>query len=143
MKRIGWIVGLALLGGCGLMGGGGPETTEWETELQSQAGFNGFSGDVEATAGSGQTMASITLEGGTAGAAYPWHIHVGSCGSGGGIVGPPDAYSYLRPGNDPQARSTANLNLELSPGGDYYVDVHRSPEDLGSIVACGNLRVSD
>ena len=43
-------------------------------------------------------------------------------------------------GANGQASASANLDVALSEDGQYYINVHRSPQDLGTIVACGQLR---
>ena len=42
---------------------------------------------------------------------------------------------------DPDGKATADVNIpvETPTGGDYFVNVHASPDNMGTIVACGNL----
>ncbi|MGH7476642.1 MAG: hypothetical protein ACRELD_10160 [Longimicrobiales bacterium] len=97
-------------------------------------------GAAAANTGWGQTGASITIAGADSGGQHPWHVHTGSCDSGGGIVGPATAYPVLSVGANGQASASATVALELTPGASYHVNVHRSPTDLGTIIACGDLR---
>lgn len=115
------------------------EPAEWNATLEPRGGT-----DVRATARAvttpGQTAVAINMAGGTAGATNPWHIHRGTCGSGGAIVGDPGAYPPLRPTSAGGATATAHVRVQLVPGEDYHVNIHRSPELLDQIIACGNLR---
>jgi hypothetical protein len=85
----------------------------------------------------GSTRATVTLQGGLTAASYPWHIHAGTCGSQGAIVGNPDSYGELSASASGMGSATANLDAPLDPAKSYYINLHR--EDMG-IVACGNLR---
>ena len=86
--------------------------------------------------------ATLTLRGGLAAGSYPWHVHVGRCGSDGPILGNPDDYSPLVPSaTEGQDNATARFEATLEPGAEYYVNVHESVEEIGNIVACGNLEI--
>jgi hypothetical protein len=96
--------------------------------------------NARAASAAGQTAVSINLSGGQSGGTHPWHVHIGTCASGGGIAGDPSAYPPLRPDTNGSASAVAHLTVQLIPGDDYHVNVHRSPEALGEIVGCGDLR---
>lgn len=83
---------------------------------------------------------TITLRGGLVQGDYPWHVHEGTCGSGGPIVGDPSEYPPLSTGSGTVGSATATFDADLDPDGAYYINIHR-PEDLETIVACGQLRV--
>jgi len=87
-----------------------------------------------------QTQATVTLAGGTAGAVYPWHIHSGSCGQAGPIVGPPTAYTSLSVNADGTSTVVVTLPFATPTSGAYYVNVHASPSDMGTIVSCADLK---
>jgi hypothetical protein len=88
-----------------------------------------------------QTRASVTISGAEPGAVHPWHIHSGRCGDNGPIVGPASAYPPLTASAEGAASVTANLPYATPMSGSYYVNVHRSPTEMGTIVACGNLAI--
>jgi superoxide dismutase, Cu-Zn family len=113
---------------------------EWNATLTGQGAHAGARATARAVTGIAQTAIAITLTGGESGGTHPWHVHSGSCGSGGGIVGDPGAYPPLRPGTGGNASATARIALELMAGQTYHVNIHRSATDLGTIVACGELR---
>jgi len=96
---------------------------------------------VAAGSGAGSTVATVSITGGKAGAVYPWHVHVGKCGQtpGGKVWGDPSAYKPLTAGADGSAKGTATIAMAVPTSGDYYVNIHASPSDMGTIVSCGNL----
>ena len=112
---------------------------DWEASLAAQ-GNSGVLGAVAARSAAATSAASITISGATPGARHPWHIHRGTCGSNGAIVGSAAAYPVLEVGSNGIASASAQLDVHLDEGGLYYVNVHRSPTDLGTIVSCGALR---
>jgi Cu/Zn superoxide dismutase len=96
---------------------------------------------VQAGSGAGTTVATVSLTGGTPGAVYPWHVHVGKCGMmpGGKVWGDGSAYKPMTVGSDGTATSTATISMAPPSSGGYYVNIHASPSDMGTIVSCGNL----
>lgn len=115
------------------------DTSTWQTSLDAQDGFDGISGNASADVRDGQTQAMASVSGAPAGGAHPWHIHFGTCGSGGGIVGAAGAYPMLEIGDDGSASANATIDVALDSNQSYYVNVHASADDLETIVACGDL----
>lgn len=111
----------------------------WNARLTGQAGYPSVSGSARASVANNQTTTTISLTGATAGGTHPWHVHEGKCGSGGAIVGDASAYSPLSVGTQGTAQGSATLSVVLNEAKDYHVNVHASPTDLPTIVACGNL----
>lgn len=87
----------------------------------------------------GRTGVTIEIRGAASEAMLPWHLHEGVCGSGGAIVGDPAAYPPLAAGLDGSASGEATIDVALSPGADYHVNVHKSPSETETIIACGDL----
>ncbi|HEV2148681.1 MAG TPA: hypothetical protein VGR37_14855 [Longimicrobiaceae bacterium] len=110
----------------------------WTATLASQGG-SPVRGTARAVARSGHTVATVALTGARAGAVHPWHIHEGTCGSGGSIVGAGNAYPPLQVASNGAANAEAHLMLTLNEARSYHVNVHASPTELGNIVACGEL----
>lgn len=110
----------------------------WNAALASQGG-SAVTGTATATAREGHIIATIAVTGAPAGGTHPWHIHEGTCGSGGPIVGPPTAYPPLQVASNGAANAEAHLMLNLNEARAYHVNVHASPTELGNIVACGDL----
>ncbi len=114
------------------------QITDWRGTLSAENN-SGLRGAASARSGYGQTGVSVTIAGLAAGEQHPWHIHSGTCGSGGPIVGAPTAYPVLQVGSNGEASASASLNVELNSGSSYYVNIHKSPSDLGTIVGCGPI----
>ncbi|HEX8695522.1 MAG TPA: hypothetical protein VF746_24125 [Longimicrobium sp.] len=103
-------------------------------------GGSGVSGTASAMDMSGATHATITIRGGTAGGVHPWHIHEGRCGdTNPPIVGTPSAYPPLSVGGGGNATAEAHVPVSLNEAKNYIVNVHASPTNLGTIIACGDL----
>lgn len=123
-----------------------PTQAQWHGRIYPVVGAGGQRAEANSVANATMTRlgdlrvrATVTLRGGLAAGSYPWHVHVGGCGSGGAIIGDPDEYPPLVPGSDGMGDVTATFNASLDPGGTYHVNVHRSEEEMVTIVACGEL----
>lgn len=115
------------------------EPRDWSATVQER-GDSGVRANVRAASAPGQTAVSINLAGGQSNGTHPWHVHRGTCGNDQGIVGDPGAYPPLRPNSAGAASATALITVQLVPDGNYMVNVHRSPQALNEIIACGQLR---
>lgn len=124
---------------------GDPDTgaTDWSVQLESRAGTDVRGSatvqsvvleDVAAT-----TVATVRITGSTVGSRHPWHVHSGTCATGGPIMGDASEYPVLDVGADGEASEDADLGIGLDEDANYHVNIHRSPSDLGTIIACGNL----
>lgn len=120
--------------------------TQWHGRIyRGTAGVEGEQDEV-ATAtmtrlsmGTGDNVrASLAGRGGLAAGSYPWHVHAGTCGSDGAIIGPADEYPPFDAGGAGMGNVTADFNGNVSPDAQYYVNIHRSADDL-TVIACGNL----
>lgn len=111
----------------------------WTGTLTGQGAHTNVAGTARATVREGHTIATVTLTGGTPGHVHPWHIHEGTCGSGGPVVGSGSAYPPLQVGSEGRATGEAHLMLTLNEAKSYHVNVHASATDMGTIVACGAL----
>lgn len=140
------LIGIIALAGCAVSTEDGVDVDpitdrigDWEASLAAQ-GNSGVLGTVAARSAAATSAASITISGAQSGARHPWHIHRGTCGSNGPIVGDASAYPVLVAGSNGVASASAELDVHLDEDGAYYVNVHRSPSDLGTIISCGALR---
>jgi hypothetical protein len=120
-------------------GGLSATTGDWSAELSSRnnSGITGTAGVQSAVVGSG---VRISIRGATSGAAHPWHIHAGPCSNSGGIMGSPASYPVLTVAADGTASANITISTPLTEGNAYSVNVHRSASDMGTIVACGDLK---
>jgi hypothetical protein len=112
----------------------------WAASLEARPQFPEVSAELTAVRTVGGTTVQIELTGAEPRSTHPWHVHRGTCEIGGGIVGDPAGYPSLRVGDDGRALETAVIDAELQPGQNFHVNVHRAPDDLGTIIACGNLQ---
>ncbi len=86
-----------------------------------------------------ETLAFASIENAVPGGEHPWHVHLGQCGNDRGVLGPADAYEPLQVGGNGRAESTARLPIPAPVSGQYFVNVHASRNNMGTIIACGNL----
>ncbi len=112
----------------------------WQLAIEPNEGFDiAGEGRINALPGN-RTRAAIEIRNAESGAQHPWHVHEGQCGSNGAIVGDPAAYAVLTADPDGEASGVAMIELALDPEADYYVNIHKSPSETDTIVACGSLR---
>jgi superoxide dismutase, Cu-Zn family len=112
---------------------------DWKGTLRGQDMYTNVGGETTALVYEGETQSTVNITGATPGATHPWHIHEGDCGSGGPIVGNPSAYPPLVVGNDGTASASARITVQLNEAKHYFVNVHASPTNLATIVACGSI----
>lgn len=111
----------------------------WEATVKGSGSYAAIGGNARMTAGAGDVTATISLTGATPGY-YPWHVHQGTCATGGPVVGDPGAYGLLTVGSDGKSQGTARLTgVKLNEASNYHVNVHLSATQLGTIIACGDL----
>lgn len=78
---------------------------------------------------------TVTLQNAEAGQLYPSHFHQGDCGSGGVIVYPLETL----PGGPESIVTHIDASVFDVINSDLYINIHRSPDDLETIVACGEV----
>jgi hypothetical protein len=111
---------------------------EWNGSLQPQTGY-AVTGSFKAFVKDGRTEVTVNVANASPGQQLAWHIHEGSCGNDRGIIGGASSYPPLVVGNNGAANGRANLTVSLDEAKDYFVNVHASPTNLETIVACGDL----
>ncbi|MGH7475111.1 MAG: hypothetical protein ACRELD_02385 [Longimicrobiales bacterium] len=111
---------------------------DFTATIRSNPGFQ-VNGNAQAIASLGRTVVTTAVTNATPAATHPWHVHRGSCGSGGPIVGDAADYPLLEIDADGQDRAVATIDVQLEDDEDYYINVHESPQRMSSIVACGAL----
>jgi hypothetical protein len=116
---------------------------KWGGKLMPQGGTN-VAGSVAIEPGSGgsSTHATVTITGGDPGVTYPWHVHAGKCGDNGAVVGQAPAYTPIKIGKDGNGKADVTLPFAIPDNGAYYVNIHKSATDMGTIVSCGNLSMA-
>jgi hypothetical protein len=86
-----------------------------------------------------KTRAFVSIQNAVPGGEHPWHVHIGQCGNDRGIFGAADAYEPLRVASNGQAQEAAELQVPVPTSGQYFINVHASRNNMGAIIACGNL----
>jgi hypothetical protein len=117
-----------------------PPVMRWEANLTGTQQFPEVTAEANVIRTVGVTTVELRLAGGQPGATHPWHIHHGTCAQSGGIVGEPGSYPPLRVEQVGTAVGTAVIDFELQPGQPFHINVHRSANEMGTIVACGDLQ---
>jgi len=115
------------------------EPEAWKGTITA-VGTSGINGTVTGTTAHDSTHVTVNITGGTPGTTLPWHVHDGKCSdTGAPIVGDVSAYPPLVVGSDGTATATAHLSVKLNEARNYTINVHASPTNLGTIVACGDF----
>jgi hypothetical protein len=110
----------------------------WNGTLASVGGST-VTGSATGSTAHDSSHVTVNIMGATPGATLPWHVHEGKCSdSGPPVVGDMAAYPPLVVGSDGKATATAHLSIKLNEAKNYIINVHASPTNLGTIVACGD-----
>lgn len=111
-------------------------SASWTATLEP-VGASTMRGTATVQAVNNQQTIHLQITGGAPGTSHPWHIHSGSCGTGGSVVGS-TPYPALGTSSDGTASMSTVLATPVS-GGNHFVDIHVSPSDP-TVAACGELR---
>jgi hypothetical protein len=111
---------------------------DWSSSISPVGNFT-VRGNAKAQSVGVGTGVTISIEGAASNAQHPWHVHRGVCGDNGPIVGEASNYPVLSASSDGKAAANATIGTALNEQESYYVNVHNSPTDLGTIVGCGRL----
>jgi hypothetical protein len=116
---------------------------KWSAKLAPQGGTT-VAGAVTVEPGkdASTTKAVVTITGGEAGTTYPWHVHSGKCGDNGAVVGQAPAYTPIKIGKDGKGKVEVTLPFAIPDNGAYYVNIHKSATDMGTIVSCGDMSMA-
>ena len=129
-----------------------PKTGRTDVDIQKPGVAEGWKGTLAGVGGStvagtatgmtadGETTVTVNITGATAGSTHPWHIHDGKCTDAGPpVVGDAAAYPALVVGADGTATASAKIAVKLNEARNYIINVHASPANLGTIIACGDF----
>ena len=111
---------------------------DWSGSLSPRSG-SAITGSFKALVADGKTTVSVNLANAMAGQQLPWHVHKGRCDNDMGIVGSASQYPVIVVANDGTASANTVLGVSLDEAENYFVNVHASPTNLQTIVACGDL----
>ena len=101
----------------------------------TESGLNVSGSIYIADYGLGNTSVVVVSAQGAEGNARPAHLHAGNCGSGGGIVVPLEP---IDPETGMSITVTTAAYAEITTG-NHYLNIYASAEDLGTIIACGEV----
>lgn len=111
---------------------------DWSSDIAPVGNFT-VRGTAKAQSVGVGTGVTISIENAPHHAQHPWHVHRGKCGDNGPIVGEAGNYPVLSVNMEGKASANATIGVALNEQESYYVNVHNSPTDLGTIVGCGKL----
>lgn len=137
MKKVASGICALLVVGCASTGEARP-VESWSGRIEAEE-HDDMRAAANVNAGMRETVVSVAVAGDQNGAVRPWHVHAGTCGSGGAIVGDATAYPPLRVGATGGADATARLAVGLDTAASYYVNIHESSTNLGNIIGCMQL----
>lgn len=114
-------------------------STKWTAALDPKGGSQVTgTATVEPLAAADSARASLSLKGRPDGL-HAWHIHAGTCGAIGAVVGTMANYPLVTIGQD--GWGTAQAVIASLGSGDHVVVVHSGAPNTATI-ACGKLRPS-
>ena len=117
-----------------------PNVAEGWSGTLAAVGTSGITGTANGTTPGNMTHVTVHIMGGQPGATHPWHIHDGKCTDASPpVVGAASAYPPLVVGPDGRATASAHVAAELNEAKNYVINVHHSPTNLATIVACGDF----
>jgi hypothetical protein len=116
-------------------------TVQWLSELAGTGAWANLTGEALVLSLESPEVFTATAElrNGTAGDVYLWHVHAGSCGARGSVVGKAAAYPPLMIDVEGDGSVTVTLPARLARDSAYHVDVHLSDGDGETVIACGDL----
>lgn len=137
------ILGAALVVGCMDDDDDGPSPgpgVDWTADIVGIGAYANLRGSSAVSlADDGRSFsASIEIRNGDPGSVYPWHVHFGTCADTGAIIGEA-AYPALNVDGSGTAAATADVPSGLDADIAYSVNVHLAPDNLATIIACGDL----
>ncbi len=101
----------------------------------SEMNGTGITGLVIIKGDTRNSTVTVLLQGTPAGGKHPMHFHAGNCDSNGDVVVPLNDLD----GTTGTSRTVVNVPYGSIVGEDHYLNVHASAEDMGTIVACGEV----
>ena len=111
---------------------------DWSATLRPQNNSS-VSGTAKLQTALAASAVTVTISGATPNAHHPWHVHSGTCATGGPIVGSATAYPPLHVASNGTATASASIGVALNEEQKYHINVHRSETEMNVIISCGNL----
>lgn len=111
-------------------------TSSVTVTLAAQNG-SGETGTATLTQESGDVKVVVALKGAPAGP-QPMHIHLGTCAN----LNPAPAYPLESLSNGASTSTVKGVTIDELLAKPYAINVHKSTSDLGTYVACGDIKAS-
>ena len=109
-----------------------PDAPRLELEFE-ELNDSGVSGTATLYESGDQTIVELSLE--DTGENHPAHIHAGSCDD----LQPEPEYPLQNVGAEGQSTSVVDATLADLIAGDFAIDLHLSPNELGTLIVCANI----
>ncbi|HEY5927813.1 MAG TPA: hypothetical protein VIV11_39275 [Kofleriaceae bacterium] len=118
-----------------------PGVLRWTATITGYANYGTIAGvaNVQMTNGAALFLATVSLNSDIPGSVRPWHVHDGTCNSGGDIIGDDGDYPRLIIDNAGTAAGEAVVDVGLVSGEAYHVNIHESDAQFTTLIACGDL----
>jgi len=126
---------LVALGGTTLVAAHAATSTLTVT-LNAENG-SGETGTAVLTQESGDVKVVVTIKNAPAGP-QPMHIHAGTCAN----LNPTPAYPLTSVSNGASTTTVKGVTIDDLLAKPYAINVHKSTSDLGTYVACGDIKAS-
>jgi Cu/Zn superoxide dismutase len=109
-----------------------PTTVTIKMVAQNDSGENGTATLTQVADG---VRVSVKLDGAPKDVPQPTHIHVGNCGH----INKAPEYPLASTTNGASLSTVKGIQLADLLKGTYAINVHKSADDLGTYVSCGNI----
>jgi hypothetical protein len=109
-----------------------PSANRLEIEFE-ELNDSGLSGTATLYEAGDQTIVELELDG--TGDEHPVHIHEGTCDD----IQPESAYDLENVGREGTSVSLIDVSLSELLEGDYVIDLHLAPNQLGLLIACAGI----
>jgi hypothetical protein len=111
--------------------------TPLQFKLSAQNG-SGETGTATLVQSGDDVIVKVHLDGAPSDVPQPAHIHMGTCAK----LNPKPTYPLHNVVDGTSETTVQNVKLSDLTSGTFAINVHKSTSDLGTYVACGDLKVS-
>ena len=154
-----------ILVGLGSAALAGTADREWKATISGRNGSTMTGSAKVDDRGADSSQVELKIKDAGASQTFLWHMHQGSCETGGDIVGPASAYPELTTGSDGQGEVNVTLAVATPSEGMYSVHLHlkkavldasygvssdtgklakpAATSPIGQTVGCGDLKRSE
>jgi hypothetical protein len=109
-----------------------PDAPRLELEFE-ELNDSGVSGTATLYEAGDRTIVELDLE--DTGENHPAHIHAGSCDD----LQPEPEYPLENVGSEGRSTSVVDASLDELIDGDFAIDLHLAPNELGTLIACADI----